>query len=495
MSPGLRPAEWSFTTRLVTLALVPAFLMFVAVNVSLYLVSLDEARAEVQERGRVVAAALTEGSRYGVISGNTESVERTVRGLMQADRSIVGVDVLDASRQTLVTIHTSEGDSAVSTIEVTINAGSIEVDLLDAGSAGPGPGQDRNGQAAQAAGYVRVTMSPAPLLEARRSRLLLGSGLVMLAALVSGAVGLAIARRLRGPLSGVMTALRTIRQGRFDVKVERTAGGELGELQAAIAEMAKALGITHQQLEDEVGRRTIELREAVRLAQAADDERRRLIARGNELIEDERRRLSLEIHDELNAALVSVRLQANALTAMASDEGHVETQQAAERIGELIDDLYRKARAIVTQLRPEVIDTLGLAGAIEEMVRQFDEFGSGCRFNFHVEPGLPAIPEPVAMAAYRVVQEALSNVAKHAQASRCDVALQQVGEAGQGAIRLVVADNGKGYDTTAASSVGIGLIGMRERVAALSGSLVVSSSTAGTTVTAELPVRSNAHLA
>lgn len=230
----------------------------------------------------------------------------------------------------------------------------------------------------------------------------------------------------------------------------------------------------------------------MRLAQAADDERRRLIARGNELIEDERRRLSLEIHDELNAALVSVRLQANALAAMASDEGRIDTQQAAERIAVLIDDLYRRARAIVTQLRPEVIDTLGLAGAIEEMVRQFDELHSGCRFNFHDEPGLPTVPEPVAIAAYRVVQEALSNVAKHAQASRCDVALQYDGAAGQGAIRLVVADNGKGYDTAAASSAGIGLIGMRERVAALSGSLIVSSSKAGTTVTAELPVGSKA---
>lgn len=258
----LRPAEWTFTTRLVTLALVPAFLMFVAVNVSLYLVSLDEAQAEVRERGRVMAAALSEGSRYGVISGNTALVERTVRGLMQADRSIVGVDVLDASRQPLVAIHMRELDRALSTIEVPISAGSIEVDLLDAASTGLGPGQDRTGRTAPAAGYVRVTMSPAPLLEARRSRLLLGSGLVMLAALVSGVVGLMLARRLRGPLSGVMTALRSIRQGQFDVKVERTAGGELGELQAAIAEMARGLAspISSWRTRSVVGRSNCEKR-------------------------------------------------------------------------------------------------------------------------------------------------------------------------------------------------------------------------------------------
>jgi two-component system, NarL family, sensor histidine kinase UhpB len=494
MTWRLRPAGWTFTTRLVTLALVPAFLMFVAVNVSLYLVSLDEARVEVRERGQIVAAALSEGSRYGVISGNTASVERTVRGLMLADPSIAGVDVLDASRRPLVTVHSPEGEGAMATIEVAISAGSIEVDLLDAASAGFGPGQVRNGPSGSLAGYVRVTMSPAPLLQARRSRLLLGSGLVLLAALGSGVVGLALARRLRRPLGGVMTALRSIRQGRFDVPVERTAGGELGELQAAIAEMARGLGITHQQLEDEVRRRTTQLQEAVRLAQAADDERRRLITRGNELIEDERRRLSLEIHDELNAALVSVRLQADALAGLAADEGRIESQQAAERISGLIDDLYRRARAIVTRLRPEVLDMLGLAGGIEEMVRQFDEIHAGCKFDFRVESGLPSIPEPVAMAAYRVVQEALSNVAKHAKATQCDVVLVHKSSAGQGAIRMVIADNGKGYDTTATSvtSAGIGLIGMRERVAALSGVLSMESSPAGTIVTAEFPVDSDA---
>ena len=104
MKRRLHLGGWSFTTRLVTLALLPALLMLVAVNVSLYLVSLDEARADIRERARIVAAALSEGTRYGVISGNVPSIERTVRGLMDADRSIVSIEVLDPDRKSLVEI-------------------------------------------------------------------------------------------------------------------------------------------------------------------------------------------------------------------------------------------------------------------------------------------------------------------------------------------------------------------------------------------------------
>jgi two-component system sensor histidine kinase UhpB len=80
----------------------------------------------------------------------------------------------------------------------------------------------------------------------------------------------------------------------------------------------------------------------------------------------------------------------------------------------------------VTQLRPEVIDTLGLAGAIEEMVQALRrDSGGRCAFALHAERDLPHLPEAAAIAAYRVIQEALSNVAKHAEATRCEVWLQK----------------------------------------------------------------------
>lgn len=487
MIPRLRPSGWSFATRLLALALVPAFLMLVVVNVALYLVSLDEAQADIRERGRVVAAALSEGSRYGVISGNHGSIDRAIQGLMEVDRSLVAVEVLDVDRRPLVSRARDRAGNDAFAIEAPINAGALDVDLLDRRSqaqslpgVAPGP---------QVAGYVRVTMSPTPLLEAKRHRLVQGSLLVLLACAVAAVVGLALARRLRRPLDVVMTALRRVRQGDFDVRIHQLAGGELGELQRAILDMAKGLGATHQQLEDEVARRTAELQEAMQAVQAADAERRRLIARGNELVEEERRRLSMEIHDELNAALVSVRLHASALSTKAATDDDDETQHAAERITVLIDDVYRRARAIVTQLRPEVIDTLGLAGAVEEVVRRFDELRSGCRFSFRLASTLPPIPDSVAIAAYRAVQEALSNVAKHARASRCNVVIASAGTADVARVGILVRDDGRGYDTMAPIRTGVGHIGMRERIAALDGSLSITSSPgAGTTVSIEIPL-------
>lgn len=164
-------------------------------------------------------------------------------------------------------------------------------------------------------------------------------------------------------------------------------------------------------------------------------------------------------------------------------------QASAERIATLTDDLYRRARAIVSQLRPEVIDTLGLADAIEEMVRRFDEAATSCRFTFEADNAVPRVHEQVAITAYRVAQEALSNVAKHSHATRCSVALRSVTlEDGRAGIRLIVSDDGRGFATDAVPQRGVGLIGMRERVAALSGLFVLSSSVdLGTTVTIELP--------
>ena len=486
----LHPSGWSFATRLLTLALAPAFVMLIVVNASLYVVSRNEAQADVRERGRVAAAALAEGSRYGVISGNLASIERAVQGLFEADRSIVKVEVLGNDGRPLVAIQRGRIGSDAFVIEAPITAGSLDVDLLDpASQRAAAPSASSPAPERRLAGLVRVTMSPAPLLDAKRYRLFQGSLLVLLACAIAAAVALALARRLRQPLNAVMAALRQVRQGTFDVRLEHTAGGELGELQLAIVEMAKGLGKTHQQLEEEVARRTAELSEAMQALQAADTERRRLIARGNELVEEERRRLSLEIHDEFNAALVSVRLQATAMSAKAADEGNLGMQQAADRIAALTDNLYRRARAIVTQLRPEVIDTLGLSGAIEEMVRQFDEVHANCRFELHVEGRVPVVPDAVAIAAYRAVQEALSNVAKHSQASLCRVLLASVDLEGRPSIRLDIQDNGRGYDPRHVPAEGVGLIGMRERVAALSGILAMESSPdAGTTVTIRMPL-------
>jgi len=481
-SPGI-------AARLVAIALMPAILMLIAVNVSLYLVAQDEVNNDIRERGRLVAAALAESSQYGVISGNVAAVERAARGLLETDRSIASIRVFDAQRKAMVDIEAPLATRGAQAFEAPVDAGALNVNLFDTTGAphvtfeaGPKPA----GRAGPAVGYVRVVMSPAPLLAAKRERLYVGSALVLLAATLSGAVGLYLAKRLREPLHEIIRALRRIRQGDYGTIFNERAAGELGELQVAIADMARSLGITHQQLEGLVATRTRELESAVQLAQTADAEKRRLIARGNVLIEEERRRISLEIHDDLNAALISVRLQAAALAAKAHAEGQSEIRDGAERIAAVTDDLYLRARNIVKQLRPEVLDTLGLKGAVEEMVRQFDSIHSGCRFELRIGHDLPSIPEHSSIAAYRVVQEALSNVVKHSSATRCTVTLNAMPL--EASVQLVVADDGRGFDPDA-RHLGIGLIGMRERADAVGGAVTIESGPdMGTTIALRIPV-------
>ncbi|MEN3274787.1 MAG: two-component system, NarL family, sensor histidine kinase UhpB [Massilia sp.] len=147
--------------------------------------------------------------------------------------------------------------------------------------------------------------------------------------------------------------------------------------------------------------------------------------------------------------------------------------------------MYANGRRRVRRLRPEVLDMLGLHGAVEEMLRHYDS-GSGCRFAFHSEGEFSKLGNGLAISAYRIVQEALSNIMKHSGATAAEVTL--VLDAEQGQLRIEVEDNGHGFDPTH-SSEGIGIIGMRERVYALHGTIAVRSAPQrGTTVAIALPL-------
>jgi two-component system sensor histidine kinase UhpB len=443
-------------------------MMFVAISTILYLTSVQDVQRDLQERGRLVSAALAQSSRYSVVSGNTSQLERALQGLVSEDRSIVGIEIHDSQHRRLVKVGGDEGASNL-TFESPIRTVALDIDILDnsVGLRAPASGTSR------IAGYVRVIMSLHPILQQKRTQIFLSSVFVLISAIASMLVGLALAQRLRAPLRAVMGALRQIRQGEYDVRLGDRAKGELGILQDTILDMAKGLNVKQQEFEKQVASRTRDLQVAVDAAREADAEKRRLIAHANDLIEEERRRIALEIHDGLNASLVSVRLLASSIVAMAKSDGHDEVAQIAQRISDTTQELYGSVRSIVKQLRPEVIDTLGLRGAVEGMVRTYDEADSSCIFTFAADRSFPDLRGPKAMAAYRATQEALSNVVKHAGAQRVCVTLDTT--PGDGRARITIRDDGRGFDPTSRDSGGLGLIGMRERVTAVGGSMDIET--------------------
>lgn len=290
----------------------------------------------------------------------------------------------------------------------------------------------------------------------------------------------------------VLTALRGIRDGNYEIGLNPAESGVLGELQSTIVEMAKRLTSARQELENQVAIRTSELQHAIGVAKEADEEKGRLIARGNALIEEERRRIALEIHDHLNASLLFVKLEAQRIAALATKLGPNaeanEIETVAQRISLTTADIYTAARGIIKQLRPEVIDILGLKGALQEMVRTYQVAHQNCRFDLRAQSGFPSLNPELTIAAYRVIQEALSNVVKHSKASHATVTLWPNPK--RDGVCITIEDDGVGFNAKKRTTSGIGLIGMRERVTAVGGSIrITSAPDSGTKVTIDLPTQ------
>jgi hypothetical protein len=192
-----------------------------------------------------------------------------------------------------------------------------------------------------------------------------------------------LARSLTVPLKEAIGVLRAIRGGNYRVELPVTTGGEVGELQASIGEMSVALDQSKQDLENKVAERTRDLLASRNEALRADADKRKLIQKVNSIIEDERKSIAVEIHDELNASLIAVRLESQTHPARwrprrAGPEID-QIRAKAQAITKLALDLYANGRRLVRRLRPEVLDMLGLHGAVEEMVRHYRQLRRALR--------------------------------------------------------------------------------------------------------------------
>jgi signal transduction histidine kinase len=211
---------------------------------------------------------------------------------------------------------------------------------------------------------------------------------------------------------------------------------------------------------------------AVELSERVERDALRRIVAAQEL---ERQRLARELHDETGQALTSILLGLKQL------EGAQPESIAALR--ELVVATLQDVRRLAVELRPKVLDDFGLVPALERLTDGFAEH-TGIAVDLETGAVTERLSPEVETAIYRIVQEALTNVVKHADARRVSVVLTRT----DGRIKAVIEDDGKGFDPTASDDGGVGLVGMRERIELLDGTLAVeSSATAGTTVAAEVP--------
>lgn len=221
-------------------------------------------------------------------------------------------------------------------------------------------------------------------------------------------------------------------------------------------------------------RRSAEARLAAALA-----DNRRLARQYVELQEAERKTLARELHDELGQYLNVIKLDAVGLRDDQAASAAA-TYRRASTIVENCNHIHGALATLIRELRPTGLDELGLAAALEHCVETWQARLPDVSLQLSVAGDFTALPEAITVTLYRLVQEALTNVAKHAAASRVNVSLRRVTDAaaGEDSIDVSVVDDGVGI-VPGLPGRGLGLIGMRERVMALRGKLAFTSSRGG----------------
>ncbi len=278
-----------------------------------------------------------------------------------------------------------------------------------------------------------------------------------------------------------------------DPEVDQQAARQLGvrsALYVPLIARGRAIGviITHDKAGPKPAFSDDDLRLAESLAERAAvavdmSERvgRDVLGRVVEAQELERKHLARELHDETGQALTSILLGLQPLERRATTE---EDRTAVTSLRELVVSTLQDVRRLAVELRPAALDDFGLSTAVERLVDTFRE-NTGLHVDLEDQLGDVRLPTEVETALYRIVQEALANVIKHANASRVSILVTRKPHS----VSAVVEDDGRGFDKDALGDGVLGLVGMRERVGLVGGRLRIESATgAGTTIAVEVPL-------
>jgi signal transduction histidine kinase len=257
---------------------------------------------------------------------------------------------------------------------------------------------------------------------------------------------------------------------------------ELDEIPAVLLVLAVCLiwfaGRRFRDASAELARRT----DAEAKLTALLHDNRRLAQQQVEVLESERKRIARELHDEAGQYLNAIKTDAVSMQAWAA-QGPENVLRVATAIVDHTDRVYGVVRDLIGRLRPVGLDELGVEAALEHYVDHTQQRQPNLKIALSIEGDLSGLDEQRSLTIYRLVQEALTNVAKHASATRVEIQLTR--QSSSTVVR--VKDNGQGSQPDATRS-GLGLVGMRERVEMLGGTLRVQSEPMrGFEIIAEVP--------
>lgn len=312
-------------------------------------------------------------------------------------------------------------------------------------------------------GTARIGISDASMraaLSTLTAQLLMTTLLVSLTGIL---VAVFLTWILTRPIISLVHATQVVAKGDFSPRVPRWANDEIGDLAEAFNQMTEQLA------------RTDELRKEREIL------RRQLLEKVIATQEDERRRIARELHDStsqnLTSLLVGLRMMETHCSQCAAQSKATDLRQVASKTLEEVHDLSMR-------LRPRVLDDLGLAAALERLVSEWQ-----ARHKIPVDVAIQLddrLPGEVETAIYRIVQETLTNIARHANARSASILVERRGDA----VLTIVEDDGIGFDAdTNPGEHHLGLLGMRERAELLDGKLTIESLPEhGTSVFIEIPL-------
>lgn len=280
---------------------------------------------------------------------------------------------------------------------------------------------------------------------------------IILTIVVTIIIGLSLTRRL-----GILSkAAAEVEAGNYAVSVPIETNDEIGKTAAAFNNMVA-----------EVAKRTQQLLQEEEKIQQLLGENRLLIQKSLEVQEQERKHLARELHDELGQCLTAIQADAESIKdSPAGADKRVFT--SADAILNVSAHIYDVVHSMMRRLRPSVLDNLGLEEAIKEEIGEWNNRNPKVHCQYQFDGDLSILGEHITITVYRIIQECLTNITKHASASNVDITLKNNADG----LKLAVRDDGVGRNVHGDElNMGLGLIGMRERVQALNGIFSYTSS-------------------
>jgi signal transduction histidine kinase len=273
---------------------------------------------------------------------------------------------------------------------------------------------------------------------------------IILTIIVTIVIGLSLTRRL----AILSTAAAEVEAGNYTVSVPTEPKDEVGKTAAAFNNMVT-----------EVSKRTQQLLHEEEKTQQLLNENRQLIQKSLEVQEEERKHLARELHDELGQCITAIQADAKSITDL-SPQCDKRVVTSAQAILNVSSHIYDVVHSMMHLLRPSVMDNLGLVEALKEEVKAWNQRNQKTTCVHYFEGDLSDLGERSNITIYRIVQECLTNIAKHANARHVNIKVTNDTET----IHLSISDDGNGMDiSTARKHLGLGLIGIRERIQCLDG--------------------------